>query len=231
MIENTMLTVNNLNKQFTLHNQGSASFQVLQNVSMDVQAGECLVLTGVSGTGKSTLMRTLYANYLPQNGSINIKHLDSLIEMVGADSHTLIQIRKHTMGYISQFLRVIPRVSALQVVMQPLLELGVSEAKCKDKAQNLLTRLNVPERLWSLAPATFSGGEQQRVNIARGFIVDYPVLLLDEPTASLDETNKKVVIELMNQAKQQGAALIGIFHDHYVRDQVMDREFCLQTIV
>ncbi len=225
-----MLAVNNLNKQFTLHNQGGVSFQVLQEVNMNVQAGECLVLAGVSGTGKSTLMRTLYANYLPQSGSINIKHKDSQVEMVGADSHTLIQVRKHTMGYISQFLRVIPRVSALQVVMQPLLELGVSEAKCKEKAQTLLTRLNVPERLWSLAPATFSGGEQQRVNIARGFIVDYPVLLLDEPTASLDETNKKVVIELMNQAKQQGAALIGIFHDIDVRDQVMDREFRLQAI-
>ena len=225
-----MLAVNNLNKQFTLHNQGSVSFQVLQEVNMNVQAGECLVLAGVSGTGKSTLMRTLYANYLPQSGSINIKHKDSQVEMVGADSHTLIQVRKHTMGYISQFLRVIPRVSALQVVMQPLLELGISEEKCKEKAQTLLTRLNVPERLWNLAPATFSGGEQQRVNIARGFIVDYPVLLLDEPTASLDETNKKVVIELMNQAKQQGAALIGIFHDIDVRDQVMDREFRLQAI-
>jgi len=134
------------------------------------------------------------------------------------------------MGYISQFLRVIPRVSALQVVMQPLLELGISEEKCKEKAQTLLTRLNVPEHLWNLAPATFSGGEQQRVNIARGFIVDYPVLLMDEPTASLDETNKKVVIELMNQSKQQGAALIGIFHDIDVRDQVMDREFRLQAI-
>ena len=229
-MENTMLAVNNLNKQFTLHNQGGISFQVLQEVNMNVQAGECLALAGVSGTGKSTLMRTLYANYLPQSGSINIKHKGSQVEMVGADSHTLIQVRKHTMGYISQFLRVIPRVSALQVVMQPLLELGVSEAECKEKAQTLLTRLNVPERLWNLAPATFSGGEQQRVNIARGFIVDYPVLLLDEPTASLDETNKKVVIELMNQAKQQGAALIGIFHDKDVRDQVMDREFRLQAI-
>lgn len=225
-----MLSVENLNKKFTLHNQGGVSYQVLQNVSLSLNTGECLVLTGVSGTGKSTLMRTLYANYLPQDGSIQIKHLNAKVELVGAQPHTLSQVRKFTMGYISQFLRVIPRVSALEVVMQPLLELGEDEQICRDKAQGLLRRLNVPERLWKLAPATFSGGEQQRVNIARGFIVDYPLLLLDEPTASLDADNKAIVIELINEAKARGAALIGIFHDHDVRDQVMDREYRLLSV-
>ena len=225
-----MLVVENLNKQFTLHNQGGVSYQVLENVNLTLQAGECLILTGVSGTGKSTLMRTLYANYLPQDGSVCIQHFNAEVELVGAEPHTLTQVRKHTMGYISQFLRVIPRVSALAVVMQPLLELGEDEALCRHKAQELLRRLNVPERLWALAPATFSGGEQQRVNIARGFIVDYPLLLLDEPTASLDDVNKSVVVELINEAKSRGAALVGIFHDHDVRDQVMDREYRLNLL-
>ncbi|MGH1541531.1 MAG: phosphonate C-P lyase system protein PhnL [Arenicella sp.] len=223
-----MLHVNNLHKTFTLHNQGSVSFDVLKDVSFTVDSGECVVLSGASGSGKSTLMRTLYANYLPQAGSIIVQHQGKNIEMVHAHPHQLLQVRRYTMGYISQFLRVIPRVSALQIVMQPLLDLGESEALCRDKAVKLLTRLNVPEHLWSLAPATFSGGEQQRVNIARGFIVDYPILLLDEPTASLDAGNRQVVVQLIEECKQRGAAVIGIFHDEEVRNQVADREFLVQ---
>lgn len=124
---------------------------------------------------------------------------------------------------VSQFLRVIPRISALEVVMQPLLDTGVPREACAAKAARLLTRLNVPERLWHLAPSTFSGGEQQRVNIARGFIVDYPILLLDEPTASLDAKNSAAVVELIREAKTRGAAIVGIFHDEAVRNDVADR--------
>lgn len=220
-----MLTVRELHKEFTLHHQGGVSYPVLQSVDLQVNPGECLVLAGPSGSGKSTLMRTLYANYLPQSGSIEVEHGGQRVEMVGANPHVLLQLRRQTIGYISQFLRVIPRVSALEIVMQPLLELGESEALCQQKAETLLTRLNVPERLWSLAPATFSGGEQQRINIARGFMVDYPILLLDEPTASLDANNRQVVVELILEAKQRGAALVGIFHDEEVREQVADREY------
>lgn len=126
-------------------------------------------------------------------------------------------------AWVSQFLRVIPRISALEVVMQPLLDTGVPREACAAKAARLLTRLNVPERLWHLAPSTFSGGEQQRVNIARGFIVDYPILLLDEPTASLDAKNSAAVVELIREAKTRGAAIVGIFHDEAVRNDVADR--------
>ena len=220
-----MLTVTQLSKQFTLHHQGGVSYPVLQAVNLTVGSGECLVLSGASGSGKSTLMRTLYANYLPHAGSIKVLHAGQYVEMVGAEPNLLLQLRRQTIGYISQFLRVIPRVSALDVVMQPLLDLGQPTAQCRAKAQALLTRLNVPERLWSLAPATFSGGEQQRINIARGFMVDFPILLLDEPTASLDAENKQVVVELMSEAKQRGAALVGIFHDQEVRHQIADRDY------
>jgi len=181
------------------------------------------VLHGHSGSGKSTLLRSLYANYLPDEGHIHVRHGDEWVDLVQAPARKVRDVRRTTIGWVSQFLRVIPRVPALEVVMQPLLDLGVPRDICAARAASLLTRLNVPERLWHLAPSTFSGGEQQRVNIARGFIVDYPILLLDEPTASLDAKNSAAVIELIEEAKARGAAIVGIFHDDAVRDRVADR--------
>ena len=182
-----------------------------------------MVLHGHSGSGKSTLLRSLYGNYLPDEGHIRIRHRDEWVDLVQAPARKVLDVRRSTIGWVSQFLRVIPRVSALDVVMQPLFDLGVPRDTCAAKAASLLTRLNVPERLWHLAPSTFSGGEQQRVNIARGFIVDYPILLLDEPTASLDGKNSAAVVELIEQAKARGAAIVGIFHDAAVRSRVADR--------
>ncbi|MFC4259486.1 phosphonate C-P lyase system protein PhnL [Marinobacter lacisalsi] len=218
-----MIQVENLNKRFTLHNQGGVSYPVLNNVSFEVNAGECVVLDGRSGSGKSTLLRSLYANYKPQSGHIRMRHQGALIDLTTASAREVLAIRRQTLGYVSQFLRVIPRVSALEVVMEPLRNLGVDRDTCRQRAASLLQQLNVPETLWHLPPSTFSGGEQQRVNIARGFVVDYPVLLLDEPTASLDAQNRDVVITLIHQARQRGAAIVGIFHDADVRDHLADR--------
>lgn len=161
------------------------------------------MLHGHSGSGKSTLLRSLYANYLPDTGHIHIQHGDEWVDLVQATARKVLEVRRSTIGWVSQFLRVIPVVSALDVVMQPLLDLGVSRDVCAAKAARLLERLNVPETLWHLAPSTFSGGEQQRVNIARGFIVDYPILLLDEPTASLDAKNSAAVVALIEEAKER----------------------------
>lgn len=219
----TKLRVENLSKTFVLHNQNSARLPVFSNASLTVDAGECMVLHGHSGSGKSTLLRSLYGNYLPDSGQIWVEHQGQQIDMVSAEAREILAVRRHTVGWVSQFLRVIPRISALNLVMQPLLELGVEKAQSEARASALLTHLNVPERLWHLAPSTFSGGEQQRVNIARGFVVDYPVLLLDEPTASLDATNRAAVVTLIEQAKQRGAAVVGIFHDADVRERVADR--------
>ncbi|WP_413535810.1 phosphonate C-P lyase system protein PhnL [Rahnella inusitata] len=219
----TKLRVENLSKTFVLHNQNSARLPVFSNASLTVDAGECVVLHGHSGSGKSTLLRSLYGNYLPDSGQIWVEHQGQQIDMVSAEAREILAVRRHTVGWVSQFLRVIPRISALNLVMQPLLELGVEKAQSEARASVLLTHLNVPERLWHLAPSTFSGGEQQRVNIARGFVVDYPVLLLDEPTASLDATNRAAVVTLIEQAKQRGAAVVGIFHDADVRERVADR--------
>ncbi|QLK62649.1 phosphonate C-P lyase system protein PhnL [Enterobacteriaceae bacterium Kacie_13] len=219
----TKLRVENLSKTFVLHNQNSARLPVFNNASLSVNAGECVVLHGHSGSGKSTLLRSLYGNYLPDSGQIWVEHQGQQIDMVSAEAREILAVRRHTVGWVSQFLRVIPRISALNLVMQPLLELGVEKAQSEARASALLTHLNVPERLWHLAPSTFSGGEQQRVNIARGFVVDYPVLLLDEPTASLDAINRAAVVTLIEQAKQRGAAVVGIFHDADVRERVADR--------
>ncbi|NIF33561.1 phosphonate C-P lyase system protein PhnL [Enterobacter sp. Cy-643] len=219
----TRIRVENLSKTFVLHHQHGIRLPVLANASLEVKSGECVVLHGHSGSGKSTLLRSLYANYLPDEGHIWVKHNDEWIDIVQAPAREVLAVRRQTIGWVSQFLRVIPRISALEVVMQPLLDLGVPREECEKKAASLLTRLNVPERLWHLAPSTFSGGEQQRVNIARGFIVDYPILLLDEPTASLDAKNSAAVVALIQEAKARGAAIVGIFHDEAVREQVADR--------
>ena len=225
-----MIDVSGVEKAFTLHNQGGASFGVLDNASLQVQAGECVVLHGQSGAGKSTFLKALYANYSVDGGEIRLRDGEQMVEITSALPRRIIALRRQTLGYVSQFLRVIPRVPTLEVVMQPLLDLGVDAALCEAKAKDLLQRLNVPERLWSLAPGTFSGGEQQRVNIARGFIVDYPILLLDEPTASLDATNRRVVVDLIREAKARGAAVVGIFHDEDVREAVADRLVDIKAI-
>ncbi len=219
----TRLRVENLSKTFVLHNQQGIRLPVFNNANLEVNAGECVVLHGHSGSGKSTLLRSLYGNYLPDSGHIWVEHHGIWVDMVNAQAREILDVRRHSVGWVSQFLRVIPRISALNLVMQPLVELGIKKPEAERRASELLQNLNVPERLWQLAPSTFSGGEQQRVNIARGFIVDYPVLLLDEPTASLDATNRAAVVKLIEKAKARGAAVVGIFHDEEVRTRVADR--------
>lgn len=215
-----MIDLRDVSKTFTLHNQGSAVIEVITGASFQVAAGECVALTGASGAGKSTLMRMIYGNYLTQSGTIRIGDVD----IVGAQPREVITLRREVLGYVSQFLRVVPRVPTLEVVAEPLRAVGVSAEAAEDRARTLLRQLNIPERLWSLSPTTFSGGEQQRVNIARGFAHAHPAMLLDEPTASLDATNREVVLSLIEDAKARGVAIIGIFHDEAARTRVCDRE-------
>ncbi|PSH56503.1 phosphonate C-P lyase system protein PhnL [Phyllobacterium sophorae] len=224
------LSTRNLTKSFTLHTQGGAVIPVFKNINLTVSGGECVCLHGPSGAGKSTLLRSLYANYKPDSGQVFVEHLGVVTDLTGAKPWHVKAIRQRTIGYVSQFLRAIPRVSCRDVVIEPALALGLDVEEARERAETLLNRLRVPERLWSLAPATFSGGEQQRVNIARGFIVDYPILLLDEPTASLDAANRQTVIELINEAKARDAAVVGIFHDEEVRDAVADRLFAVGKV-
>lgn len=220
-----MISAQNISKTFTLHHQNSARLNVFEGLNFEVYRGSCLILSGQSGSGKSTLLRMMYGNYLASSGALKVRKGDHWVDLVHASPREIVSLRKNNIGYVSQFLKTIPRVTTLNVVMQPALERGIDHGKALLRAQDLLTRLNIPERLWHLAPSTFSGGEQQRVNIARGFMVDWPILLLDEPTASLDETNRDVVLGLIHEEKAKGSAIVGIFHDAYVRQQVGDRLF------
>ena len=223
------ISVKDLNKTFTLHTQGGTVINVFRCLNLDVRAGECVALAGASGAGKSSLICSLYGNYRPQSGSIKVLHDGAMVDMVTACPRDVLDIRKRTIGYVSQFLRVVPRVSALDVVAEPLVALTGDTVTARDRAAFLLKRLNIPTALWGLPPATFSGGEQQRVNIARGFSVEYPILLLDEPTASLDADNRQVVVRLIKEAKERGTAIVGIFHDEEVRGRVADRLFSMRS--
>ena len=225
--QDVMIAVDGLEKTFTLHLRDGLVLPVLNNLSFDVRRGECLVLTGPSGAGKSSLLRCIYGNYLPQAGDIKVRDTDGLGDLSSAAPGRVLALRRTTLGYVSQFLRVVPRVATLDLVMEPLLDLGHDADVVREKAATLLERLRIPEHLWSVPPATFSGGEQQRVNIARSFIVGYPILLLDEPTAALDAGNRQTVVDLINEAREGGAAIIGIFHDEEVRQAVGTRELDL----
>ncbi len=223
-----MLQMKQVSKRFTLHNQNGAELQVLHQVDLSVGAGECVVLDGPSGMGKSTLLKLIYANYRATSGQIEVRQASGgVLDLTQATPRELVRMRRDTVGYVSQFLRVIPRVSALDVVAEPLIEDAADQPEAikaaREQARVWLTRLRIPERLWHLPPATFSGGEQQRINIARNMIKPRPILLLDEPTASLDAANTQTVIDLIHEAVGRGAALVGIFHDAHVGAAVATR--------
>ena len=223
----SVLETSELSKTFTLHARGGLALPVFSGISLSVVPGECLALTGHSGSGKSSLLRCLYGNYSASSGEVRIRHQDRWISLSAAPPREVLDVRRRTLGYVSQFLRVIPRVSTLDIVAEPLRRLGVAADEARAQAAQWLARLNLHERLWHLPPATFSGGEQQRVNIAHGLIASHPVLLLDEPTASLDADNRRVVVELIHAARARGAAVVGIFHDDEVREAVASR--CLDV--
>jgi len=227
--EMPLLVVRDLHKSFQLHNRGGIVLEVLTGASLDAYPGECLVLSGPSGAGKSTLLRCIYGNYLADSGSIRIRDSDRWIEIVGGNHRTVLELRRRHIGYVSQFLRAIPRVSARDVVAEPLRRLGWDELRARTRAGELLDALAISERLWNLPPATFSGGEQQRVNLARGFAADYPILLLDEPTSALDAENRRRVAALIDGAKSRGCTVLGVFHDRDMADSVGSRVLQVET--
>jgi alpha-D-ribose 1-methylphosphonate 5-triphosphate synthase subunit PhnL len=221
------LKIEKLCKEFTLHQQGGVRIPVLDNVSLEVNKGEAVAVTGPSGRGKSSLLKLIYGSYKATSGAIRVFHDGAWVDAVNAEPREMIVIRRQTIGYVTQFLRVIPRVPALDIVAEPLIERGVAPGKAEERAKDLLSRLNIPEKLWPLSPMTFSGGEQQRVNIARGFAAHHPVLLLDEPTASLDEENRDRVLTLIAEARSAGSAIVAVFHDETERRRACSREISL----
>ena len=221
------LKIEKLCKEFTLHQQGGVRIPVLDNVSLEVNKGEAVAVTGPSGRGKSSLLKLIYGSYKATSGTISVFHDGAWVDAVNAEPRDMIVIRRQTIGYVTKFLRVIPRVPALDIVAEPLIERGTAPGKAEERAKDLLSRLNIPEKLWPLSPMTFSGGEQQRVNIARGFAAHHPVLLLDEPTASLDEENRDRVLTLIAEARAAGSAIVAVFHDEAERQRACSREVSL----
>ena len=218
-----MIEISDAQKTFTMHLQGGVELPVVSGVTFHVERGECVVLSGPSGAGKSSILKMAFGNYRCDGGRIGIAHEGVQIDLARAEPRQILSVRRSTIGYVSQFLRAVPRVATIDVVAEPLIANGVARPEARERAGQLLRRLNIPERLWALPPFTFSGGEQQRVNIARGFISDLPILLLDEPTASLDAANRAVVVELIDQKKQQGVAMVAIVHDDEIRRLIADR--------
>ena len=218
-----MIDITNAEKTFTMHLQGGVELPVVRGVSFQVKSGECVVLSGPSGAGKSSILKMIFGNYRCDGGRIGIRHEGNVIDLARAEPRQILSVRRHSIGYVSQFLRAVPRVATIDVVAEPLIANGVARADARQQAASLLKTLNIPERLWALPPSTFSGGEQQRVNIARGFISDLPILLLDEPTASLDAVNRAVVVDLIDEKKRAGVAMVAIVHDDEIRNLIADR--------
>lgn len=218
-----MIEITRAAKTFTMHLQNGIRLPVVSGVSMHVDAGECVVLSGPSGAGKSSILKMIFGNYRCDQGRIAVRHSGEVIDIATAQPREVLRVRKQTIGYVSQFLRAVPRVATLDVVAEPLIVNGMPREEARAQAGAFLRRLNIAERLWMLPPSTFSGGEQQRVNIARGFISNMPILLLDEPTASLDAVNRRIVVDLVEEKKKRGVAMVAIVHDDEVRNLIADR--------
>ncbi len=216
------LELKDVTKTFVMHLQGGLRLPVLNDVSFKAEAGQCVVLTGPSGAGKSSILKLIYGNYRVDEGAILVRDGEAQVDLATAAPRRILAVRQRALGYVTQFLRAVPRVSALDIVAEPLIAKGIARDEATSRAAAMLKRFNVPERLWSLPPATFSGGEQQRINLARGLLPEHPILLLDEPTASLDAKNRAVVVDIVRERKARGAAIVAIVHDEQVRDDIAD---------
>ncbi|HZC54814.1 MAG TPA: phosphonate C-P lyase system protein PhnL [Xanthobacteraceae bacterium] len=219
----TALELHDVAKSFTMHLQGGVRLSVVAGVTFSVHAGECVVLAGPSGAGKSSILKMIFGNYRCDQGQILLRDGARSFDIAMATPRQMLALRDTAIGYVSQFLRAVPRVPTIDVVAEPLIVCGTPRDVAHAKATAMLQQLNIRGALLQLPPATFSGGEQQRVNIARGFLPDLPILLLDEPTASLDAGNRAAVRELIVEKKRRGAAIVAVVHDENVREAIADR--------
>jgi alpha-D-ribose 1-methylphosphonate 5-triphosphate synthase subunit PhnL len=218
-----ILKIEGFGKYFTLHEQNKR-IPSSHNVNLEVYAGELTALIGPTGAGKSSVLKGIYRTYLPSAGKILYRDKNDIeVNLAHADEYRMLQLRHEEIGFVTQFLFCLPRQSTLDVVAHPLVVRGMSREAARTKAAEMLTALNLPERLWSISPATFSGGEKQRVNLARGLVARPRLLLLDEPTASLDPVTAERVIGLIEQIKAEGVAMLAIFHHPELTQRLGDR--------
>jgi alpha-D-ribose 1-methylphosphonate 5-triphosphate synthase subunit PhnL len=220
-----MLRCEDVRKEFTLHLRGGKRVAGLSGVSFDLEPGSFLGVSGPSGAGKSTLLKCIYRTYLPTGGRIAYTRADgTVVDMASADERTCIEIRRTEIGCVSQFFQVIPRVSALDTITNEAVRRGADRTGSEERARELLARLRIPRGLWELYPSTFSGGEKQRINVIRAVIASPRLLLMDEPTASLDSASAREAIALIRELKDRGTAMIGVFHDRELLARLSDRE-------
>jgi len=220
------LLVKNLSKEFTVYTRGGLKINGYENINFELQRGEFLSLYGPSGLGKSSILKALFRTYTTTRGEIIFeKQNGEITDIASASESEILHLRKESIGYVSQFLQVLPRISAVDIVAQPLIEKGELEEVSKEKAKEMLSFLNIKEELFDVSPLTFSGGEQQRVNIAKGIIAPKSLLLLDEPTASLDKANINKVIDKLLEIKKDGVSMVGIFHDLDCMRRISDKVF------
>lgn len=223
-----VLRVQRYAKQFVLHEQGKI-IPSSQNVELSVYQGQLTALIGPTGSGKSSVLKGIYRTYLPTYGRVLYQAANGHeYDLAQADEHHLLQLRNEEISFVTQFLHILPRKPSEFIVAQPLLKRGTSLQEALEKARNILSRLNLPERLWSLSPANFSGGEKQRVNLARSLIAKPRLLLLDEPTSSLDPKTTDVVVSELQKLKEEGVAMLAIFHDPSLVEKMADHVVELQ---
>lgn len=231
----TMLKIEGLSKHFHLH-ETNRRIDACQNIDIEVREGGFVGITGRSGSGKSTILRSIYRTNLPQEGSIHYRSARfGLIDITQASERQMVYLRRYEIGYISQFLHVLPRTTAYDMVLQSALEASIDGSSAQDveqahaETERLLTHFNLARDLWELYPLTFSGGEKLRLNIAAAMVKKPRLLLLDEPTASLDNASKLKVRELIEQLKEGGCTMLGIFHDLEFMEGLCDKEFNMQA--
>lgn len=208
-----VLSVRDLGKGFYIHDRAK-HVPAAEGISFDLAPGQLAALVGPSGAGKSSLLKAIYRTYMPSQGAVLYRTASGdLVDLATAPETQITDLRRSEIGFVTQFLHCLPRLSTLDVVARPLLQQGVSRAAAHAKAARMLSALAIPEQLWDATPATFSGGERQRVNIARSFTQGGRLMLQDEPTASLDPVARENVCAMIEEAKAEGTAMVGIFHD------------------
>lgn len=216
------IEIRGLSKEFLLHQWGRR-IDGFRDVSFAVGKSESFGISGPSGSGKSSLIRCIYRTYIPNKGEILYELRNGKVNLATLPEYEVLKLRKKEIGYVSQFLRVVPRISAVDVVAEPLIKTGMPVEEARAAASSLLERLLIPKKLFDSYPSTFSGGELQRVNLARALITKFHLLLLDEPTASLDEGIKEIVIEMLREEKDRGATIICVSHDASFLNALADR--------
>jgi alpha-D-ribose 1-methylphosphonate 5-triphosphate synthase subunit PhnL len=219
----TVLTVESLDKTFDMHVLGDKQVVGLDDVTFSVDAGEFVAVVGESGSGKSSLLKCIYRTYEPSGGRVVYHGADGTVDLASCDDRTVLGLRGDAIGYTSQFLDEIPRVPAVDVVARPLRERGFEAETARERAEMLLSRLGLPEELWAAYPATFSGGERQRVNLAQAIAPKPDLLLLDEPTSALDPETRAAAIDLLGEYLDDGTTVLGVFHNRDVVEAVADR--------